>query len=112
MFRRQVLLEAIAALIILLFLYAGVSKFIAFRTFYNELNNQPFPNSWTPFLVWFIPCTEIAITLSLIFERTQLLGFYDSLALMWLFTLYGSAILLHFLAYVPCSCGGVIKHLT
>jgi putative oxidoreductase len=112
MLRRQVLLEAISALLILLFLYASLSKFLDFRTFTADMNNQPLPNAWTPFLIWFIPCTEIAAALALIFESTRLLGFYASLALMGLFTIYTIIILLHFFAYVPCSCGGVIKHLT
>jgi len=112
MFRRQVFLESISALLILLFLYASLSKFLDFRTFTGDLNNQPFPDSWTPFLIWFIPCTEIAISIALIFERTRLLGFYASTAMMGLFTIYTITILLHFFAYVPCSCGGVIKHLT
>ena len=112
MFKRQVILESIAALLILLFLYASLSKFLDFKTFTGEMNNQPLPNSWTPFLVWFIPCTEIAISLALLFEYTRMLGLYASLLLMSLFTVYTIIILLHFFSYVPCSCGGVIKRLT
>ena len=106
------MIECISALLILLFLYASLSKFIDFKTFTGEMNNQPLPNSWTPFLVWFIPCTEIAISLALLFEYTRLLGLYASLVLMGLFTIYTVIILLHFFSYVPCSCGGVIKRLT
>jgi hypothetical protein len=76
------------------------------------MDNQPLPNSWTPVLVWVIPCTEVAISVSLIFERTRLLGFYSSLAVMGLFTIYTGIVLAHFFPYVPCSCGGVIKRLT
>jgi len=112
MFKRQVLIECIAALLIMLFLYASLSKFLDFETFTGEMNNQPLPNSWTPFLVWFIPCSEIAICLALMIERTRLLGFYASLVLMGLFTIYTCIILFHFFSYVPCSCGGVIKRLT
>ncbi|HEY4060689.1 MAG TPA: MauE/DoxX family redox-associated membrane protein [Puia sp.] len=112
MSRRQVFIECVAALLIMLFLYASLSKFLDFEVFKGEMNNQPFPNSWTPFLIWFIPLTEIAVALSLIFEPTRLAGFYASLALMSIFTVYSVFILLHFFRYVPCSCGGVIKHLT
>ena len=112
MFKRQVLLECISALLILLFLYAALSKFLDFRTFIKEMNNQPLPNSWTPFLVWFIPCTEITLSVLLIFERTRLLGLIGSLVLMGLFTLYTGIILMHFFPYVPCSCGGIIKRLS
>lgn len=111
MTKRQVLLETISALLIMLFLYASVSKFLDFKTFTGEMNNQPFPNSWTPFLVWAIPLSEIAIALSLIFERTRLVGLYTSLVFMSFFTVYAGAILLHFFSYVPCSCGGVISKL-
>lgn len=112
MFKRQVLLECISALLILLFVYASLSKFLDFKTFYREMDNQPLPNSWTPVLVWVIPCTEIAISVSLIFERTRLLGLYGALVVMGLFTIYTGIILMHFFPYVPCSCGGVIKRLT
>jgi uncharacterized membrane protein YphA (DoxX/SURF4 family) len=112
MLRRQVLLESISALLILLFLYASISKLLDFGGFYHDLKSQPLPGSWTPFLIWFIPCTEIAISIALLFERTRLFGFYASLTLMSLFTIYAIMILLHSFAYIPCSCGGVIKRLT
>ncbi len=111
MTRRQVLLETISALLIMLFLYASISKFLDFRTFTGEMNNQPLPNVLTPFLVWTIPSLEIMISLALLFERTRLAGLYASLVFMTLFTLYAGVISLHFFSYVPCSCGGVISKL-
>ena len=112
MHRRQILLEAIVSLYVLLFLYASLSKFLDFRTFVKEMNNQPLPNSWTPFLVWAIPCSEIALSLALIFERTRLIGLYGSLVLMGLFSGYTLIVLFHAFSYIPCSCGGIIKRLT
>src|ERR1700722_12523214 len=112
MLKRQVVLECIAALLILLFLYASVSKFLDFKRFIDEMNNQPLPNSWTPFLVWGIPLLEIGISILLLFEYTRLFGFYASLAMMVLFTSYAILILTHFFPYIPCSCGGVIRKLT
>jgi len=76
------------------------------------MDNQPFPNSWTPFLVFGLPSVEIATALALIFERTRLIGFYTSFVLMILFTIYITVILAHFFGYIPCSCGGVIEKLT
>jgi putative oxidoreductase len=112
MFKRQVLLECISALLIMLFLYASLSKFLAFHTFIGEMNNQPLPNSWTPFLVWFIPCSEILMCIALLFERTRLIGLYASLFFMSLFTIYSLFIVFNFFGRIPCSCGGVIKKLT
>ena len=110
--KRQVVLESISALLIMLFLYASISKFLDFQRFIGEMNNQPFPNSWTPFLVWTVPSFEIAISLVLIFESTRMVGLIASLVLMTLFTIYTAVILLHFFDYVPCSCGGVIRKLS
>jgi putative oxidoreductase len=112
MSKKQVVIECIVALLIMLFLYASISKFLDFKTFIGQMNNQPLPNSWTPFLVWAIPGLEIAISLSLLFEYTRLLALYASLILMLLFTVYTAIILLHFFPYIPCSCGGVIQKLT
>ena len=112
MFKKQVMLECISALLILLFLYASLSKFMDFKTFIGEMKNQPLPKSWDPFLIWFIPCTEIVLAVLLIFERTRLLGLYGSVVLMGLFTAYAMLILVHFFPRVPCSCGGIIKRLT
>ncbi len=112
MSKKQVLLECICALLILLFLYASVSKFLDFKTFIDQMNNQPLPNSWTPFLVWAIPLLEIAISVTLLFEYTRLFGLYASLILMMVFTVYTGIVLLHFFPYIPCSCGGVIQKLT
>ena len=112
MFKRQILLECISALLIMLFLYASLSKFLDFHTFIGEMNNQPLPSSWTPFLVWFIPCSEILMCIALLFERTRLIGFYAALFFMSLFTIYSIIIVLNFFGRIPCSCGGVIKRLT
>ena len=110
--KRKIIIEIISSLLILLFLYASVSKWLAFKTFIGEMNNQPFPNWITPFLVWSIPFIEVLIAVGLIFEKTRVAALYVSLFLMLAFTVYTVAILLHAFKYIPCSCGGVIRKLT
>jgi hypothetical protein len=110
--KRKIIIEIISSLLILLFLYASVSKWLAFKLFIGEMNNQPFPNWMTPFLVWSIPFIEVLIAVGLIFEKTRVQSFYASLTLMLAFTIYTVAILLHSFKYIPCSCGGVIRKLT
>jgi len=110
--RRKIIIELISSLLILLFLYASVSKWLAFKSFVGDMNNQPFPNWMTPYLVWSIPSIEVLIVLLLIFDRTRLPGLYASLVLMLAFTIYTVTVLLHAFKYVPCSCGGVIRKLT
>lgn len=110
--KRKIIIEIISSLLILLFLYASVSKWLAFKIFIGEMNNQPFPNWMTPYLVWSIPFIEVFIAIGLIFEKTRVPAFYGSLVLMTAFTVYTVAILLHAFKYIPCSCGGVIRKLT
>lgn len=110
--KRSTLISVYAAPIILLFLYTGTSKFIDFHTFHREMMNQPFPTSWAPYISWILPSLEILIALALLLDRTRRVGFYFSLGLMSLFTLYTCLVLFHVFHYIPCSCGGVIKHLT
>lgn len=110
--KRKIIIELISSLLILLFLYTSLSKWLAFKTFVGDMNNQPFPNWITPFLVWTIPPLEILIAVGLIFEKTRVKAFYGSLVLMLAFTIYTVAILLQAFDYIPCSCGGVIRNLT
>lgn len=108
---RKVVIEIIAALLVLLFLYASISKLLGFSLFVDEMNNQPFPNWMTPYLVVLIPGSEILIALALLFDRSRMMGFYASLILLFLFTLYSALVLFNVFDYVPCSCGGMLKKL-
>ena len=110
--KRKIIIEIISSLLILLFLYASVSKWLAFKTFIGDMNNQPFPNWITPYLVYSIPIIEVLIAVGLIFEKTRVPALYASFVLMMAFTIYTVAVLSHAFRYVPCSCGGVIKKLT
>ncbi len=111
MVRRQLWLELISCLLIMLFLYASASKFLDFDRHVHDMSNQPLPHFMRPFLIWGVPFLEITISIALIFERSRLAGFYASFILMGLFTVYTSMVLFHFFRYVPCSCGGVIRKL-
>lgn len=109
--KRKIVVELISFLLMSLFLYVAFSKWFAFRTFKNEIDNQPFPNWLTPWIIYSIPPLEVLITLALMFERTRKLGLYASLILMSGFTMYNAAVLLKFFDYIPCSCGGISKEL-
>lgn len=110
--KRKMIVEVIAFLLMLLFLYASVSKWLAFKTFIGDINNQPFPNWLTPWITYLLPPIEVLIVLALMFEKTRTAGLYASLILMSAFSVYSAAVLLKFFDYIPCSCGGIIKNLT
>ncbi|HEV8285066.1 MAG TPA: MauE/DoxX family redox-associated membrane protein [Chitinophagaceae bacterium] len=109
--KRNLIIEIISALLILLFVYTASSKLLNLETTYGQMNNQPFANWMTPYLVWGISLAELLVSGLLMFKRTKNAGFWASLILMTAFTGYIAAILLRFFDRVPCSCGGVIKQL-
>ena len=110
--KKETAIQIICALLVFLFVYAAVSKLANWTTFVSDMNNQPFPSFLKPILVWAVPFTELAIVALLIFDTTRLIGLYASLVLMIAFSFYTAVVLLHFFAYVPCSCGGIIKNLS
>ncbi len=109
---RKIIIEVICSLLVLLFLYTSLSKWLDFGTFSKEMYNQPFPHSFTPWIIWLLPGMEVLIVLVLLFEKTRLAGLWASFILMMLFTIYTILILARVFKRIPCTCGGVIKKLT
>lgn len=108
---KPLLSEIISALLIILFVYASVSKIIAFDEFKLQLSKSPFITQFSTTLAWSLPVIEIAVSVLLVFPALRLLGFYMSLFLLSMFTSYLIA-MLNFSYYIPCSCGGVLSGLT
>lgn len=109
---KKILIEILAALLVMMFLYAGLVKVLNFPKFIFDMNNQPFPNELTPLLIAGVLGSELLIVGLLLFKKTRLKGFYLSAIVLVLFTIYITLIQLHVFAYVPCSCGGIIENFT
>lgn len=109
--KKEIIIECIIALLVILFLYASFSKIADLQAFKHAMRIQPFPHWFTGVLVWTIPPLEILVAVALTFGKTRLKGLYVFITLMSVFTLYISAILLRLFHRVPCSCGGIIQRL-
>ncbi len=109
---RKIIIEVISSLLVLLFLYTSLSKWLEFKTFTHEMYNQPFPRPLAACIIWLLPVTEVGIVLALLFDKTKLAGLWASFILMVLFTIYTILILARVFKRIPCTCGGVIKKLT
>jgi hypothetical protein len=99
-------------LFILLFSYAAASKLLDAGRFRSQLYLQPFPHSFANLLVYLLPAGEIILALLLCFSRTRFAGLLLSTILMGLFTGYISYLLLYYHGQLPCSCGGILEHLS
>lgn len=102
------ILDVICGLLILLFMYAAVSKLLEYGTFKLQLSQSPYITQFANEIVWALPAGEIVICALLAFKSTRMLGLYGSLFLMTMFTMYIYT-MLSFSYYVPCSCGGILS---
>jgi len=105
------LIELIAALFILLFLYTAISKISEHDTFRTILSKSPLLKLVAGLLSWLLPVTEIITSILLFLPFTRKYGLIMSLGLMSLFTVYLTHMVL-FVPNLPCSCGGVLKELS
>ena len=106
--KRSTIVEIISSLLILLFMYAAVSKLLDYQTFRVQLSKSPFITQFASVLAWALPVGEILVALALTWKRTRLPGLYASLFLMTMFTAYIWT-MLQYSYYLPCSCGGVLS---
>lgn len=110
--KKRNIVGAIIGLLVLLFVYTAFSKLLDLETFQGNMYNQRLPRWMAMLLIWGLPPAEIAVAGFLLFPRTQRMGLYLSLTLLSLYTVYIAAILLHFFPRIPCSCGGILRHMT
>ncbi|MEI9809094.1 MAG: MauE/DoxX family redox-associated membrane protein [Bacteroidota bacterium] len=109
--RRSFFIELICGLLILLFVYTGLSKLLDYNNFHLQLGKSPFITAFADSVAWSLPTGEILVALALMFRKTRLLGLYTSLFLMTMFTVYIYA-MLRYSYDLPCSCGGVISKMS
>ncbi|WP_354668449.1 MULTISPECIES: MauE/DoxX family redox-associated membrane protein [Cellulophaga] len=95
-------------LLILLFVYAAISKVLEYSTFKLQLGQSPILTAHSDWLVWFVPLIEMLTVICLVQSNFRKLGLYASLSLMTFFTTYIILILV-FSPYIPCSCGGILS---
>ena len=99
-------------ILILLFVYAAVSKWLDLAAFRHQMRNQTFPHWLADILVYALPLFEL-ITVALLFSaKTQLKGLWLSLILLLAFTGYILLVLFQFWDRVPCSCGGILSQMS
>lgn len=109
--RKDILVELISGFYILLFVYAALTKIQDFEKFKLDLGKSPVLVYLADYMAIAIPAIELIITCLYLTKRTQLLALYLSFGLMVMFTTYIIGIL-NFSSYIPCSCGGILQHMT
>jgi putative oxidoreductase len=106
--KKAVVLEFVVTLLVMLFVYTGVSKLIDMKGYQAAMHVQPFA-TWIKHLSYALPVVEIIVALGLVFERSRHFFLWCYVLLMLAFTVYMALVVFHFFKQVPCICGGVIK---
>ena len=109
--KKNTIVEIIALLFVILFLYTGISKLMEYSVFKEQLAESPILKPVASIIAWLLPLTEFVISILLFIPPWRLKGLYASLVMMLLFTLYIIAIM-SFNEELPCSCGGIIELLS
>lgn len=105
---RKIALEIICFLLILLFVYTAVSKFINFEGFRLYVVTQtPLIRPIASFAALAIPISELIAVVLLLTPRYRKIGLYISFVLMAAFTAY-VVYALYLVPKTPCSCGGIL----
>jgi len=105
---QSVIIEIIAILYILLFVYAAVSKLLDFENFQVQLGQSPLISSFAGPISYIVPLIEIGISIFLAVPRFRKIGFYFGFSVMVLFSAY-IFIMITYSPFVPCSCGGILE---
>jgi len=105
---RNIYLETVSCVFIVLFTYAAISKLIDHESFIIQLGQSPLFTSVAIWVSWIVPAVEIMVSIGLALPGTRMVALYASFTLMVLFTAYIIAIL-NLDGHIPCSCGGVLE---
>jgi len=109
--KKTTIIETITILYIILFCYTGISKIIDHEIFEQQVAVSPLLAPVSKLITIAVPLAEFVLILLLIIPKWRLKGFWGSLVLMTLFTIYIMGILI-LNDKLPCSCGGVIELLS
>jgi hypothetical protein len=109
--KRNIVVEIISCLLVLVFMYAAVSKLLEYQTFQLQLSKSPFITQFAGIIAWALPISEMLVALALTFKNSRLFGLYASLFMMTIFTTYIFT-MLTFSYDLPCSCGGILSKMS
>ena len=108
--KKEIAVEIISFLFIVLFTYAAVTKLMDYEKFAVQIGKSPLLTDFAGMLAWLVPGSELVFAGMLAIPRLRQIGLYASFSIMVMFSAYIVAIL-QFSENIPCSCGGVLESL-
>lgn len=109
--KKHLIVDLVIYLLIILFVYAAVSKLSDYPKFQVQLGQSPLLTAYAGTVSWMVPVSELVIALLLVLLPSKRVPLYASFGIMALFTVYIVAIR-WFSDYIPCSCGGILEKMS
>ena len=111
--KNKLLIEIIASLLVILFLYTGLNKLFEHTTFRYQLGISPWPllASWSGVVSWALPIVEVLLAAMFLITAFRMTAFIASAILFAGFLVY-LGILLSSGSTLPCTCGGIISSMS
>lgn len=109
--RKNRMIEIIAGMFIILFLFSGLNQLTDLAAFRNGIGSSLQLYPYRHLLTWSVPVLLIITVVLLSLHSTRKTGLYVTTVLMLIFTLY-MGYMTHFVQYRPCSCTGIIPSFT
>jgi uncharacterized membrane protein YphA (DoxX/SURF4 family) len=109
--KRSTIIEIIALLFVILFLYTGISKLMDYNVAKEQIRLTPLLAPIAEEIVIVLPIIEIIVAVLLFLPRTRKIGLYACLCLMVAFTGY-IIYILNYNKELPCTCGGILQALS
>jgi putative oxidoreductase len=102
------IVEIVSAILIFVFVYAGVSKLMDHYAFAAVLSSTPLIKTFATQMSLTLPLVELITAMLVLFPITKKIGFLISIMLMLVFSGYIS-FMLAFVSNLPCACGGILN---
>lgn len=111
--KKKLLIEIIASLLVILFLYTGLNKLFEHTTFRYQLSISPWPllASLSGIVSWALPIGEVLLAAMFLITAFRMTAFIASAILFATFLAY-LGILLSSGTNLPCTCGGIISSMS
>lgn len=109
--RKEITLQLISILLIILWVYTAMSKLMDVEEFKSQLSRQALIGEFAGTMFWVLPGVELIAAVLLFFTRTRMTGMLLSFILMAAFTGYVGLAVIGYWENIPCSCGGVLNQL-
>jgi putative oxidoreductase len=107
--KKENIYQAVVFLIVLLWIYAGLSKLFNYELSKYQMLNQVFPKPVALIFTWLIPAIELVTGILLCIPKTFRYALDISFLLLTAFTCYILGGILNLYSRIPCTCGGIIK---